>query len=241
MTDSLRTGRVAGDRKSGRRRRAPARRGDSLVSEARWRVGSVGPRPGRGVVGARARTALAGDRGLTRRGSVSGSVRRERVARTRLVRAAPRRRPAQVFCRSTDGWDVGMSKPSAFTVPPPPHKKVQREGFEPSDPGPFAGQVPPEHRIRGHGEVTPPTRRPTVRPGAAVRGGDPGPPLPHEPVNPRRGGHYYAGVRDPSSAIVRACVVCPGIGHAGWTGREGTSGVGRWSGQVAGGVSGFRT
>lgn len=28
-----------------------------------------------------------------------------------------------------------MSKPSAFTVPPPPHKSVQQEGVEPSYPG----------------------------------------------------------------------------------------------------------
>lgn len=34
-------------------------------------------------------------------------------------RASHRRRPAQVFYRLRDGWDVGMSKPSAFTVPPP--------------------------------------------------------------------------------------------------------------------------
>src|SRR6185503_15165427 len=26
------------------------------------------------------------------------------------------------FYRLRDGWDVGMSKPSAFTVPPRPHK-----------------------------------------------------------------------------------------------------------------------
>ena len=30
-----------------------------------------------------------------------------------------RRRPAQVFCGLRDRWDVGMSMPNAFTVPPP--------------------------------------------------------------------------------------------------------------------------
>jgi len=34
----------------------------------------------------------------------------------------PRRRPAQVFYGLRDRWDVGMSKPSASTVPPPPRK-----------------------------------------------------------------------------------------------------------------------
>src|SRR6478735_4604900 len=54
-----------------------------------------------------------------------------------------RRRPAQVFCGLRDRWDVGMSKPSAFTVPPPLRRLVQQEGVEPSYPGPIRTHLPP--------------------------------------------------------------------------------------------------
>jgi len=126
--------------------------------------GCAGTPSGRGVIGFVACARSRAGEGWRSKERDEDPIRARRDVdgprRARAARAAHRRRPAQVFYRLRDGWDVGMSKPSAFTVPPPPREKVRQEGFEPSYPGPVESQLPSEHRVRRRVPVTSPSGRP---------------------------------------------------------------------------------
>lgn len=128
------------------------------------------------------RTGVRGVVGLVR--AIAGEVlaivrarsRTKRVRRDVVGESLPgnhRRRPAQVFCGLRDRWDVGMSKPSAFTVPPPLHRWVQQEGVEPSYPGLVRAHLPPGPRLDsgrspGRARVTTLPGRPSARSAAGL-------------------------------------------------------------------------
>ena len=105
---ALALGRLRTDAQVGLPRRS--RRSRAVVETSRaWRPGSV--------ASARSRTRGAGDR------EVAASLRPDVTRRGReSLPGIPRRRPAQVFYGLGDRWAVGMSKPSASTVPPSPRK-----------------------------------------------------------------------------------------------------------------------
>ncbi len=56
-----------------------------------------------------------------------------------------------------------MSKPSAFTVPPPAREKVGQEGFEPSDPWSRQAIPLPGRSVLGRVPVTFPLRNDLTR------------------------------------------------------------------------------
>ena len=121
---------IGGNEKGGRRRWPPARRGEDVRARARGSAWA----PQRELSAKAWMQRLAHGRAVGARETAKRFDASSRCVAGVAHRADHRRRPAQVFYRLRDGWDVGMCKPSAFTVPPRPHS-ARPEGFEPSYPG----------------------------------------------------------------------------------------------------------
>jgi len=130
------------------------RRSPSGTTSAPWHRSIRAIRLRGGSVATRWERAVTRGDESGRRGAMADVRMRAVAVRTRrdvvgwILPGDHRRRPAQVFYRLTDGWDVGMCLPSAFTVPPPLHETWRRKDSNLQIPVFANFTIPPERRVR---------------------------------------------------------------------------------------------